>query len=230
MPRKNKIRYPSLFRLLIFCLCLSAGAIASTGPALAASMFGDEDPTVDTSGQTMTDNTEAAGDTAGSDSVIFDPLLYQPGEDTLLLGVYRSRTADGGAKKSPTLTMFKSVVFPGWGQFSNGKYIKGVIILAAESYFIYKAVDNGRKARDWRRKWKEAPEELMVAYFDKYAEYRDSRNSYIWYTALTIFLSMFDAYVDSHLQNFPDDIPAARGLSFDLVPGEESRLTLRYDF
>jgi hypothetical protein len=209
---------------------LFEGATISAKSILSEPMTGNDNPVIDTADHTIPDTTEVAGDTIKSDSVTLDPILYQPEGDTLLLGVYQSRQATDNAKKSPTLTMFKSFVFPGWGQFSNGKYIKGVIILAAESYFIYQAVDYGKKAEDWRKKWREAPRELKSEYFEKYAEYRDRRNSNLWYTGLIIFLSMFDAYVDAHLQNFPDDISAAEGLSLNLVPGEESRLLLNYNF
>ncbi len=168
--------------------------------------------------------------TLTGDSVILDPTLYQPGKDSKLLDLYQSDDTAVVSGRSPTLTMFKSVAFPGWGQFSNRKYVKTGLIFVFETYFIYKAIDYGQAASDWRTKWKEAPEELKSEYFDKYAENRDRRNTNLWYTALTIFLSMFDAYVDAHLQNFPANDQGAANLSLDISPDEESGLTLRYNF
>jgi hypothetical protein len=172
----------------------------------------------------------AVADTTLPDSVNLVPTLYRPGSDTVLMAVYYNRTGATGKKRSPTLTLFKSVVFPGWGQFSNHKYIKAGLVFVVESYFIYKAVYYADKAADWRAKWKAAPEDQKYLYFNQYADYRDTRNSFLWYTALTVFLSMFDAYVDAHLANFPKDIPGADNVSLDFDPGRESRLTLSYHF
>ncbi len=172
----------------------------------------------------------SVADTMVPESVSLQPIMYHPGPDTVLMAVYQSRSGENKHKHSPTLTLFKSVAFPGWGQFSNGKYIKAGLIFAVESYFIYKAVYYGGKASDWKEKWKSAPESQKYLYFNQYADYRDTRNSFLWYTGLTVFLSMFDAYVDAHLANFPKDIPASDNVSLDFDPGPESRLTLTYHF
>ncbi len=169
-------------------------------------------------------------DTMVPESVSLQPIMYHPGPDTVLMAAYRDRAEQQKHKRSPTLTLFKSVVFPGWGQYSNGKYLKAGLIFAVESYFIYKAVYYGNKASDWKQKWKTAPDNLKYTYFTQYADYRDTRNSFLWYTGLTVFLSMFDAYVDAHLANFPKDIPTTDKLSLDFDPGQESRLTLTYHF
>lgn len=176
------------------------------------------------------DSAMVAQDTSRVDSIILDPILYQPGEDTILIDVYRSRGSTEGGERSPTITLFQSVAFPGWGQFSNRKYIKAGLVFLVETYFIYKAVDYGQLASEWRRKWKEAPPELKNSYFAEYTGHRDRRNTNLWYTALTIFFSMFDAYVDAHLRNFPDDVPDSDKLLLDITPGEETRLSLRYNF
>lgn len=169
--------------------------------------------------------------TVAEDSVMLEAILYQPGPDTVLIAAYRTRE-ERQQNISPTSTMLKSVAFPGWGQFSNGKYIKAGLIFVIESYFIYRAVDFGRKASDWRDKWKAEPDTsaAKVTYFNQYADYRDTRNSYIWYSVLTIFLSMIDAYVDAHLQNFPEDIPTSERVSLDFEPGRETRLSLSLRF
>jgi len=171
-----------------------------------------------------------AVDTMAPESVSLNPILYQPGPDTVLMAAYRDRSEESGHKQSPTLTLFKSVVFPGWGQYSNGKYVKAGLVFAVESYFIYKAIYYGSKASDWRSKWKAAPDDQKYLYYNQYVDYRDTRNSFYWYTGLTIFLSMFDAYVDAHLRNFPKDIPTSDKVTVDFDPGKESRLALTYHF
>jgi len=177
------------------------------------------------------DSSVAATDSLKSDTVILEPVLYIPGEDSLLVSLYNSQDTSKSTVGSPTLNLFKSMIFPGWGQFCNRRYIKAGVIFAIESYLIYKAVDNGRQASDWHTKWKEASTtSLKTLYFGEYTDYRDRRNTFLWYTALTVFLSMFDAYVDTHLQNFPKNTPGVDKISIDASPGEETRLTLRYNF
>lgn len=176
------------------------------------------------------DSTLLRADTAASDTVILEPVLYVPGTDTLLIKQYHSQDTSKGTVGSPTVNLFKSVIFPGWGQYGNRKYIKAGVILAVESYFIYKAIDNGRQASDWHDRWREAPSELKNLYFSEYTDYRDRRNTFIWYTALTVFLSMFDAYVDAHLQNFPQKTSDTESVSIEALPGGETRLTFSYNF
>ncbi len=38
--------------------------------------------------------------------------------------------------------------------------------------------------------------------FNLYQESRDKRNVFLWLGALTVFVSMFDAYVDAHFADF----------------------------
>jgi len=173
----------------------------------------------------------STSDTASrADSIILEPTFYRPGLDTGLVAAYRNRTSKKREGPSPTLTMFKSVLVPGWGQVANGKYVKAGVVFVVESYFIYKWIYYAGKASDWRNKWQSASPGLKGTYFVKYADYRDTRNSFVWYTGLTVFISMFDAYVDAHLQDFPKDIPTQAGLSLDIGSNERPGLTLKYRF
>ena len=164
------------------------------------------------------------------DTMIAEPEPYRPGVDTLLINAYRSTDSITGRKPSPTITMFKSVAFPGWGQYANRKYIKAGLVFAVESYVIYRAVELGIKASDWRTKWKNAPAELKSEYFRKYADFRDRRNTFLWYTALTVFLSMFDAYVDAHLAQFPKDAVSSKNIQVAFAPANIPGLSLQYRF
>lgn len=88
---------------------------------------------------------------------------------------------------SPTGVLLRSVAFPGWGQWSNGKKKKAVAYFAVESFFITKALI-------WRHRAREA--NISFATFD---QARDRRNYFYWLTGLTVFISMFDAYGDRYL-------------------------------
>lgn len=80
----------------------------------------------------------------------------------------------------------RSVVFPGWGQWSNGKKQKAVVYAGIESYF-------GAKALIWRHRARESVS------FATFSHARERRNYFYWITGLTIFVSMFDAYSDRYL-------------------------------
>jgi hypothetical protein len=216
-----------------FAVCLAILAILfvfNPGPCAAQ----DDIPPIDSlimPPDSLAADSMAADSTAGvytpDDSVVLDPILYLPGDDTLLVQYYGTPDTSM-SKRSPTLTMFKSVAVPGWGQISNGKYLKAGIIILAESYFIYKAIDFGRQASDWRKKWENAPDELKFTYFNTYAGYRDKRNTNLWYTAVIVFLSMFDAYVDAHLQNFP--ATDRTDIVLDMSDDGRARVELSYRF
>lgn len=188
----------------------------------------------DTTGRAFVPDTATVPkDSTIPDSVVLEPTLYQYGGDTLLVEAFAPVTKDTTQKISPTRIMFKSVVFPGWGQWSNRKHIKAGVVFAIESYFIYKYIHFARKASDWRKRWQSIPDSAATAQVDafkQYADYRDSRNSNLWATAVTIFLSMFDAYVDAHLRNFPPPVAGQTTVSWKTAPGYGAALALTYHF
>lgn len=166
---------------------------------------------------------------AVGDTVILTPSPYTATIDSSVIEAYLTENFTPAPKRSASKTMLKSVVFPGWGQVANKKYIKAGIIFAVESYFIYKAVDFGIKAGDSRDYWQSLPDSLAAQKaeaFRAYTDDRDNRNSNIWYTVIVTFLSMIDAYVDAHLQDFPDTEQAADKISLDIAPGDETRVSV----
>lgn len=180
-----------------------------------------------------------AGDSSGvsdsimADSVIIEPNLDSYGTDSILIKAYAVEPIDSIKRQPPSRALLKSVLFPGWGQYSNKKYLKAVLVFTVESYVVYKSIELGNKASDWHEKWRGVPDTLTVLkseYFRKYADYRDRRNSFLWYTALTVFLSMFDAYVDAHLAPFPDSIKKVEDVSIEMQPAEEFHISLIYRF
>lgn len=100
--------------------------------------------------------------------------------------------------ESPTGTLLKSVAFPGWGQWANGKKQKAAVYFGIESYWITKALI-------WRHRAREADD------LSEFAHARDRRNYFYWLTGITVFVSMFDAYADRYLltlertRDMPDD-------------------------
>ncbi|MEW5876384.1 MAG: hypothetical protein AB1752_14555 [Candidatus Zixiibacteriota bacterium] len=106
-----------------------------------------------------------------------------------------------GFFQSPTGTLLKSAVIPGWGQWSNGKKQKAAIYAGIEAYFFTKAMIWRGRTSDRLQDWQvtcdagDCDEDL----FSSYDSARDRRNYFYWLLGTTIFVSMFDAYADRYL-------------------------------
>jgi hypothetical protein len=120
--------------------------------------------------------------------------------------------------KSPMGALFRSVVFPGWGQFYNEKYIKAAVVFGVETTYIVLAADEWRKTNFHKKNYQSAPPYSPQQYyqFDEYRFHEDRRNLYLWVISGIVFLSMFDAYVDAHLYTF--DKEKMKDLEVELVP------------
>lgn len=131
--------------------------------------------------------------------------------------------------QQPTIALFKSMVIPGWGQIGNGKYIKAGLIIGLEAYFISRIIKYAGDASDARDAFDEinasdAEEYVKTTYLNKYKDARADRNKFSWYLGTTIFISMFDAFVDAHLSNFPKKDQTT---SFHLEPADNDQVRFR---
>ena len=99
-----------------------------------------------------------------------------------------SRT-DSVRLPDPTGAMIRSWVFPGWGQWYNGKKWKAGLVFAAETGLAAYAV---------YQNWLAANESDPTLRF----YYEDRRNLALWWLAGIALFSGLDAYVDAHLAGF----------------------------
>ncbi len=130
-------------------------------------------------------------------------------------------------QKSPTGALLRSLAIPGWGQLYNRKYIKAIVVAGLETFLVVEAVrywDLSDQAYDLFS-GEEDPSLRLFYYYD-YDFYRDRRNLFLYFSGVTIFLSMIDAYVDAHLQNFDVDITP----SFDEKDPESIGLKMTFTF
>jgi hypothetical protein len=107
--------------------------------------------------------------------------------------------------KSPTGALFRSVIFPGWGQFYNQQYFKSALVFGGETALITSAAIYWSKASEHKKNFDNLPQTQLgekLWEFEQYQFYRDKRNQIFWITAAVVFLSMFDAYVDAQLYDF----------------------------
>lgn len=110
---------------------------------------------------------------------------------------------------SPFSVMLRSAIVPGWGQITNRKLIKAVVVAGGEGFLIYKALGEYQKEQD------------AINAGDALSEERhyNSKVNYIWWAIAVHLLQMADAYVDAHLASFDADFgPEESSLHPDLGP------------
>jgi len=106
-------------------------------------------------------------------------------------------------KPWPTGALLRSAFVPGWGQFYNKKYVKSVIYGGMEIYFVYNARKYWKQMDIHQANFSNSDDPIYQAQeFELYKNQRDNRNLFLWLTGITVFISMFDAFVDAHLADF----------------------------
>lgn len=131
--------------------------------------------------------------------------------------------------KSPMGALWRSVAFPGWGQLYNRKYFKAGLAFGAEVTFLTLMAIEWKRTDDQKRIFDSLPLSHPDKEFEyeQYKYYRDQRSLYLWSSLATIFISMFDAYVDAQLYDFDKDM---ENIGFKIYPDKEKRLSLKLSF
>jgi hypothetical protein len=126
---------------------------------------------------------------------------------------------------NPTGALLRSAFVPGLGQLYNRKYIKAFIFAAGESWLAYGIYNDWREADRHEKNFRSATDDQIyqAREFSEFEDARDRRNLKMWILAVTIFYSMFDAYVDAQLSDFdqPD-----KAFEVYLGPGENDDIKL----
>ncbi|RKX26351.1 MAG: hypothetical protein DRP45_03735 [Candidatus Zixiibacteriota bacterium] len=162
-----------------------------------------------------------------------DTLLFVPLRDlSATMQVTSPVDLERHLRQNPTVALFKSMFVPGLGQIGNRRYVKAALIIGLEAWLIGTAVDRAQDTPDARDAYLSAASvSERNGLFFEYDERRKSRNKYIWFAGLTVFVSMFDAYVDAHLSGSPADKRNEK-LAFDIGPNESGGMsaTLAFKF
>lgn len=93
--------------------------------------------------------------------------------------------------KSPTGAMIRSLIFPGWGQLHNKKYVKSILVFGAETGLIANSIYLNQKYKASQTVWERE-------------FYINNRNLSNWWLVGVILFSMADAFVDAHLTDFDE--------------------------
>ena len=166
------------------------------------------------------------------DSVIPEPpvdtlIFERPGEVAAAARVTNAVNLEEHLTQTPTLALFKSMLVPGLGQLGNRSYFKATLFAGLEAWFIASAVHYGRQANDAEILFAEATNENIRREWHSFLENkRINRNKFAWFAGLTIFISMFDAYVDAHLSGSPVD-PRNEKFAVEVVPDKRTGARLQ---
>jgi hypothetical protein len=126
--------------------------------------------------------------------------------------------------------MVRSVAVPGWGQWTNGRHVKAVLVAAGEGYLLWRAVDYGRQEQ---AKWREARAATDPGEQEKLDQRHRAlgshRRDFTWWSVFAGLLSMGDAYVDAQLGNFDAEFqPQGTEALGGPDPGWRAAVTLRW--
>ncbi len=102
-------------------------------------------------------------------------------------------------QKSAWGAVARSAILPGWGQIYNESYWKAPVIWGVIGWLVYAYVDNNNNYLDYKNLYAQTETPL---YLDYRNFYRDQRDEFAIYLALTYLLNLVDAYVDAHLFDF----------------------------
>lgn len=106
-------------------------------------------------------------------------------------------------QKSAWGAVLRSAVIPGWGQIYNHSYWKAPIVWGIGAWLVYNWIQNNNYYYTYKNLFLKYPTadpndpNLLYRNF-----YRDQRDLFTIYMAITYILQLVDAYVDAHLFDF----------------------------
>jgi hypothetical protein len=124
---------------------------------------------------------------------------------------------------SLALTTIKSGLVPGWGQWTNGKRVKALVVFGVWGTFATQAVLAEQDRKDAARALGDSGDPALEALVNDAVERRNSR---MWLMGAVSVFAMLDAYVDAHFWNYDDEWSARVAPGPDGLPA----LAIRWRF
>jgi len=92
-------------------------------------------------------------------------------------------------------SLHKSLLFPGWGQFAEKRYIEGVVFLSAEIFALYKVFSYNHKGNSAYVQYKDAGSVADAVHHRQMTEdYDKKRNQYLLVAAGVWVINLIDIY------------------------------------
>jgi hypothetical protein len=134
----------------------------------------------------------------------------------------------------PWAIMMRSALVPGWGQATNGKWVKAGAAAGAEGWAIARLVSAWGYADQALEREADAlaagDAETAALARNDYNEAYDKRATAAWILAAMVGASMLDAYVDAHFEQFDTDFGPDPRLPDDATGQSDVYLGLRLAF
>ncbi len=131
---------------------------------------------------------------------------------------------------SPANRAARSVAFPAWGQLTNGRTAKTAALFALETYLVTGLIAESRRGGADQKSADAATDETTVDYYEGQADaHYDRRRNLLFWTILTVFYGVIDAYVDAYLVDFDEELEDRREL-FGMVDPVESTVGVGFRF
>ncbi len=184
--------FPPFLVILMACIAgtgLAGSARAATGPAVA-----------------FTD-TVVTGEPQGVPDAATEP---GAAADSTRHGARARRGAAAAAKAArlpqPRWVMLRSLVVPGWGQATNGAWLKAGLVAASEGLLVWGVVgDQGalnRLAGDVTRARLSGDTDAEQSAVNAYNSRLDATTTREYLLGVVVLYALVDAYVDAHFRNF----------------------------
>ena len=107
-------------------------------------------------------------------------------------------------QKSPWGAVLRSAIIPGWGQFYNEQYLHIPVVWGLLGWFTYNWIQNNKDYIHYGDLYRNTDVNSYnaVAYKQYRDFYRDQRDRFTIYFAITYFLNLVDAFVGAQLFDF----------------------------
>jgi hypothetical protein len=134
------------------------------------------------------------------------------------------RIANFAEDKTAAGALRKSLLFPGWGQLAEKKYVEGVIFLTAEVCCLANLIYFNHKGNTNYSKYREAETTTdAVRFRDLTEKYDKKRNAYILAAAGVWVLNLLDTYLIVKNKKNPK-------IGISIQSGKDQRTTLSVSY
>ena len=99
-------------------------------------------------------------------------------------------------KETEFTSLHKSLLIPGWGQFTEKRYIEAVLFLSVEVFALYKVFDYNHKGNQYYDKYREADNVDDTVKYREVTEKHDTRRNQFILVAIGVWaLNLIDIYL-----------------------------------
>jgi len=138
-----------------------------------------------------------------------------------------AQPAEPELRPSATNRAVRSMVFPAWGQMTNGRPVKAAVLFSVQTWIWTRVIKESRAAHESEQRVFRLQEDgasaLEITLAEASAdEHAARRRDMLFWALFSGLYGALDAYVDAHLVDFDEELEEGRDLfaGIDPVNGE----------